>query len=112
MPRKSIVIDDRTLRILKKMGARFKEARLRRNISVKDLARQVGISEGTLYSIEKGSETVSIGAYAAVLAVLGLEEDFELMVEDVDEKKKFWEQNLYKRERATRKITKDNARNL
>lgn len=109
MPRKSIVIDESTLRILKKMGVRFKEARLRRNISVKDLAGQVGISEGTLYAIEKGSETVAIGAYATVLAALGLEEDFELMVEDTEEKKKFWEQNLYKRERATRKNMKNNV---
>jgi hypothetical protein len=46
---------------------------------------------------------VYIGAYAAVLSVLGLDKDFELMVKDEEEKKKFWDQNVHRRERATRK---------
>lgn len=103
MLRKSVVIKVSTCEILEKMGLRIKNARLRRDISVKDLAEQAGISEGTLYAIEKGKETVSIGAYAAVLTVLGLDKDFDLMVNDKEEKKKYWEKNIYKRERATRK---------
>lgn len=47
--------------------------------------------------------TVSIGAYAAVLAVLELDNDLELIALDEDGKKQFWEQNLQRRERATRK---------
>lgn len=103
MSRKSRVLQVSTFKILEKMGLRIKNARLRRDISVKDLAEQAGISEGTLYAIEKGRETVSIGAYAAVLTVLGLDTDFELMAKDEEEKKRYWEKNVYKRERATRK---------
>lgn len=73
MPRKNINLTPRTLSILEKMGDQIKRARLHRNISVEMITERVGISETTFYAIEKGASTVSIGAYAAVLAVLGLD---------------------------------------
>ncbi len=103
MPRNNIVLDSSTLKILEKMGARIKGARLRRNIRVEVLAEQAGISETTFYTIEKGTPTVSIGAYAAVLAVLGLDKDLELIALDEEGKKHFREQNLHRRKRAARK---------
>ena len=39
-------------------------------ISIKSISEQAGVSEGTLYAIEKGSDSVSIGAYAAVLSYM------------------------------------------
>ena len=103
MPRKNINLTPSTMKILEKLGAQIKRARLRRNISVEVIADQAGISETTFYGIEKGASTVSIGAYAAVLAVLELENDLELIALDEEGKKQFWEQNLQRRERATRK---------
>lgn len=61
------------------------------------------ISTSTLSSIEKGAPTVSIGAYAAVLAVLEKNKDIQLIALDKEGKKQFWEQNLYPRERASKK---------
>ena len=92
-----------TQQVLKKMGANIKKARLRRNLNAEFIAEQANISTGTLSSIEKGAYTVSIGAYAAVLAVLELDKDFELIALDEEGKKQFWEQNLYPRERASKK---------
>lgn len=103
MPRKNIILAPSTVKILEKMGAQIKRARLRRNMSVDVIAEQIGISEPTLYAIEKGSPTVSIGAYAAVLAVLELDNDLELIALDEKGKKQFWEQNLQKRERASKR---------
>ena len=103
MPRKNIVLDYSTLKILEKMGTQIKRARLRRNISVEEITDQAGISETTFYSIEKGASTVSIGAYAAVLARLKLDDDLALIALDEEGKKQFREQNLQRRERATRK---------
>ena len=103
MPRKNIVLDSSTLKILEKMGTQIKKARLRRNISVDVITDQAGISETTFYAIEKGSPTVSIGAYAAILAVLELDEDFGLVALDEIGKKQFWEQNFQRRERASKK---------
>ena len=102
MPRKNIVLDSSTVKILERMGTQIKRARLRRNISVEVIADQAGISETTFYAIEKGVSTVSIGAYAAVLAVLELDNDVELIALDENGKKQYWEQNLQRRERATR----------
>ena len=67
------------------------------------LAERACISTDTLSSIEKGVATVSIGAYAAVLAVLKLDKDIELVALDEEGKKQFQERNLQRRKRATRK---------
>ncbi len=103
MPRKNVKITPSTLKILEKMGARIKAARLRRNIKAEVVAEQAGISETTFYAIEKGTPTVSIGAYAAVLAVLGLDKDLEIIALDEEGKKQFGEQNLHRRKRAAKK---------
>ena len=103
MPRKNINLTPNTVKILEKMGAQIKRARLRRNISVEVITNQAGISETTFYAIEKGASTVSIGAYAAVLAVLEMDKDLELIALDEEGKKQFWEQNLQRRERAARR---------
>ena len=89
-----------TERVLEKMGLRIKKARLRRNINAEALAEESGISRGTLAAIEKGSKSVSIGAYAAVLQVLKMETDLELIAVDEDGKKKYANELLISRKRA------------
>lgn len=103
MPRKNINLMPDTKKILEKVGDQIRRARLRRNISVEVITEQVGISDATFYAIEKGLPTVSIGAYAAVLAVLELDKDLELIALDEEGRKQFWEQNLQRRKRATRR---------
>ena len=103
MAKKTVVLMPGTQQALKKMGSNIKRARLRRNISIALLAERAKISTDTLSAIEKGVSTVSIGAYAAVLAVLVLDKDFELIALDEEGKKQFWEQNLKHRNRATRR---------
>ena len=100
MPRKNINLTSDTMKILEKVGAQIKRARLRRNISVEVITDQAGISETTFYAIEKGTSTVSIGAYAAVLAVLELDKDLELIALDEEGKKEYWGYNLQRRKRA------------
>ena len=103
MSRKNIVLTSDTRRMLAKMGVQIKNARLRRNISVEEITNKSGVSETTYYAIEKGKDTVSVGAYAAVLSVLELDKDIELIATDEEGKKKFRENTLFRRERATRK---------
>lgn len=103
MARKALTLSSSTEEILEKMGNRIRRARLRRNISIEELAQKATIGKSTLLLIEKGTPTVSIGAYAAVLAVLELDEDFGFVAVDEIGKKQFWDQNLKKRERASRK---------
>ena len=110
MPRKNINLTSDTMKILEKVGAQIKRARLRRNISVEVITDQASISETTFYAIEKGASTVSIGAYAAVLAVLELVNDLERIALDEGGKKQFQEENFHKRERASRRKSKENLR--
>lgn len=100
MAGKTVVILPDTKQVLAKMGVRIKKARLRRNIRAEQLAESTGISKGTLSSIEKGVSTVSIGAYAAVLCALGMENDLDLIALDEEGKQRCWELNLHKRVRA------------
>ena len=103
MSKREINLMSDTQQALVKMGANIRKARLRRNLKAEFIAEQANISTDTLSSIEKGASTVSIGAYAAVLALLELDTDFELIALDEGGKKQFWEQNLYPRERASKK---------
>lgn len=103
MARKKVVLLSSTEQALEKVGTNIKRARLRRNIRAELLAGRAGISVDTLASIEKGVSTVSIGAYAAVLAVLKMDNDLEKIALDEEGKRQFKEHNLKKRERATKK---------
>lgn len=102
MARKKVALLSSTEHALEKVGANIKRARLRRNIRAELLAERAGISADTLTSIEKGVSTVSIGAYAAVLAVLEMDDDLEMIALDEEGKQQFKEYNLKKRERATK----------
>ena len=102
MARKKVVLLPRTEQALEKVGANIKRARLRRNIRAELLVERAGISADTLTSIEKGVSTVSIGAYAAVLAVLEMDNDLEMIALDEEGKQRFKENNFKKRERATK----------
>ncbi len=65
----------KNLKILKELGENIKLARLRRRISSEQMAERTGTSRKTIYNIEQGSPTVSIGSYLQVLFIVGLEKD-------------------------------------
>lgn len=71
-------------RLLVELGENIKLARLRRRYSAEMVSERAGISRTTLYDIERGTGTVNIGAYLAVLFVLNLENDLlEIAKDDV-----------------------------
>lgn len=61
---------------LAKMGENIKLARKRRSLTTIQVSEGAGIDRTTLYHIEKGNSSVSLGAYFNVLRVLGLQDDF------------------------------------
>lgn len=103
MAKKSVLLEPNIEDKIKKMGQRIKKARLRRNISIESISEKAGISESTFYAIEHGASTVSLGAYAAVLAILGLDNDIDVIAVDEDGKALFWEDNIVERKRAKRR---------
>lgn len=72
-----------TERHLAQMGQQIRDARVRRNLTAEELALKAGVSLSTIWAIEKGSASVSIGRIAAVLHALGdLDSDLLLIAQD------------------------------
>jgi len=106
MSRKTVILEPNIEDKLRKMGQRIKKARLRRNISAETISKKAGIGESTFYAIERGVSTVSLGAYVAVLFVLGLDGDLDGIAVDEEGKVLFGEQNIVERKRAKKRKTK------
>ncbi|TRX71138.1 helix-turn-helix transcriptional regulator [Carboxylicivirga sp. M1479] len=103
MAKKKIIILPKIKRILSEMGENIKLARLRRKLSSEQVAERANISRPTLSAIEKGAETVSIGAYLLVLQVLGLEKDLSTIAKDDELGRKLQDAEIITPKRAPKK---------
>lgn len=104
MSKKATVLLPRTQEILAQMGEQIRLARLRRHLSAELVAERAGISRMTLSSIEKGSPSVAIGSYAAVLHALnGMDSDLLLVAKDDELGRKLQDLELPTRRRAPKK---------
>jgi len=102
--KKSVVLMPGTKEIMRTMGEQIKMARLRRRISAELSAQRAGISRATLWAVEKGSPSVSIGIYAAVLHSLnGMDKDLLLIAKDDELGRKLQDLELPTRKRAPQK---------
>lgn len=104
MSKKATTIMPKTQSILAQMGEQIRLARLRRHLSSELVAERAGISRMTLSNIEKGSPSVAIGSYAAVLHALnGMDKDLLLVAQDDELGRKLQDLELPTRRRAPRK---------
>ena len=104
MPKKTIVLLPETEKILEQMGLQIKYARLRRKLTSELVAERAGISRATLVSIEKGSPSVAMGCYAAVLHALNyMDKDLLLAAKDDELGRKLQDLDLPVRQRAPRR---------
>ena len=68
-----------TTGLLLRLGERLRLARLRRRLTAKQVAKRAGMAPMTLRSLERGGVGVTMGAYLAVMQVLGVEKDMDLL---------------------------------
>lgn len=90
-------------RQLQGLGENIRLARLRRDLSVAQVAERAGIGRNAVMKIEKGDAGVSIGAYLRVLIVLGLEQDLFRVAEDDVLGRKLQDAGLIVGKRASKK---------
>ena len=81
---KKQILFPRHREILDQLGENIRLARKRRKLTTVQVSERANINRSTLYQIEKGNPSVSMGAYFNVLRVLGLQDDFlKLAADDV-----------------------------
>jgi len=104
MNRTKYTILPRLSKILEEMGDNIKLARLRRKLSAAKVAERAGISRSTLWHIEKGLPNVSMGYYAQVLFVLGLEKNIANIGADDTLGRKLQDAEILVKKRAPKTI--------
>ncbi len=79
MAKKTAALLPATDELLHQFGDRLRVARLRRKLAAKQVAARAGMAPMTLRSLERGGSGVTMGAYLAVMQVLGIEKDLNLL---------------------------------
>ncbi len=112
MPKSSLsyaLISDAALGSLAALGLRLKEARLLRNWTQAEIADKAGLSESSIRKVETGSPHITVGAYLALLDVLGLPTAFDRVIAPGDDTlgEALGRNALRKRARAPRSLDND-----
>ncbi len=109
--KEKVVLLPKAQRVLDELGENIRLARLRRKLTVAQIAERAGISRATLWQIEKGKSSVSMGAYFQVLFTMSLEKDFLKLAADDELGRKIQDAGLLVKrpKRRESKITKSKA---
>ena len=89
---------------MKVVCEQIKLARLRRDLSLAQVAERATCSPLTVSRIEKGSPTVAIGIYLRVLYALQLDDDILLLAKDDELGRQLQDMALTTRQRASKKV--------
>ena len=89
---------------MKVVGEQIKLARLRRDLSLAQVAERATCSPLTVSRIEKGSPTVAIGIYLRVLYAFQLDDDILLLAKDDELGRQLQDMALTTRQRASKKV--------
>lgn len=85
------------------VGEQIRLARLRRNLSVAQVAERATCSPLTISRIEKGTPTVAMGIYLRVLYALQLDDDILWLAKEDKLGRTLQDLSLKTRERASKK---------
>jgi transcriptional regulator with XRE-family HTH domain len=107
MKRKKQILFPKYQKLLEQMGENIRLARKRRRLTTIQVAERAGIDRSTLYEIEKGTSSVSLGAYFNTLRVLGLQDDFLKLAADDEYGRKLQDLQLITGARGNNKAPKE-----
>jgi transcriptional regulator with XRE-family HTH domain len=104
MSRKTAPLLPATDESLRQFGDRLRLARLRRRLSAKQVAERAGMNPMTLRSLERGGSGVTIGAYLAVMQVLGVEKDLDFLAQADEQGRSLQDARLIQSEVTPREL--------
>lgn len=107
MGRKAVLLLPKIQKNIEIMGNQIKLARLRRKLSVELVAKRAGVSRASVWAVEKGSPSVAIGIYAAVLLAIGMPDELTLIAKDDVLGRTLQDLDLPMRKRAPKKSIAD-----
>lgn len=96
MKTKKNILYPKHQKILDQLREQIKLARKRRKLTTIQVAERASINRTTLYQIERGNPSVSMGSYFNVLRVLHLENDFLKLGSDDEFRRKLQDLELLK----------------
>ncbi len=105
MGRKSVTLYPNSRRLLADMGERIQLARLRRKLSVELVAERAGVSRSSVWAVERGSPSVSMGIYTQVLLAIGIDGDLAHVGADDELGRTLQDLDLPTRRRAPKRGT-------
>jgi transcriptional regulator with XRE-family HTH domain len=82
MSNRSIPTYPRYARLAQGLGDRLRTARLRRRLTVTEMAERMGVTRPTLNRLERGDLSVGLSVLVRALGVLGLDEDLAKLAAD------------------------------
>lgn len=85
------------------VGEQIRLARLRRDLSIAQIAERAMCSELTVMRVERGTPTVAIGIYVRILFALGLDESILFLAKDDEIGRTLQDLDLKNRVRASHK---------
>ena len=88
---------------MKTVGEQIRLARLRRDLSVAQVAERATCSQLSVMRVEKGLPTVAIGIYLRILYALQLDEDILLLAQKDEIGRNLQDLDLKQRQRASKK---------
>lgn len=90
-----------THEVLLNLGIRFREYRLRLNMTRKEVSEAAGIGLTTLYKFECGNMTdISFSSIIRLLRVIGLIDNWELIIPELPESPYMYDDNDHKKQRV------------
>ena len=98
------------IKTLRKLGQDINDARRRRRITIELMAERAGLSRSTIGKIEKGDPTTSMGGYATVLFVLGMDKRLSDLVDSMHDLvgRRLEDEKLPQRVRIPHRANKEN----
>lgn len=68
-------------RTLKQLGSNLRTARIRRSLTIEQVAQKIGVGVRAVSDAEKGKPSTGVAIYAALLWTYGLLSDFEILAD-------------------------------